>query len=396
MIGMEPNEIAVYCLGCPSPRCQAACPCGNQIRDVLALLKQGKEEEAAALLYSTNPFPELTSLLCDHARQCRGNCVRGIRGEPVDFPSVEAYLASKYPFPFKKGRPTGVRVAVIGAGPAGLTAATFLAEKGIEVEVYEKESFVGGAMRTGIPWFRFDKRILDNIQKRLEANGVHFYFRHDISMKSIEDLARDFDDIVLSIGAAEENDLGLPESPYIVHALPFLRDFNIANSRDPFPDERNVIVMGGGNVAMDAARSLLRLGKKVTLIYRRDEASMPAQKKEIQEAKDEGVVFQTLTNLSEPLFDRQKLIGLKLVKMELGEKDASGRPSFHTIEGSEFILPCDAFMMAIGEKSCVADLFGGEEQIHHAGDCRYGAKNIAAAIKDGREVAERILAKYIM
>ena len=391
---MEINEIAAYCLSCPSPRCQGACPCGNNIRDILALVKQGKEEEAASLLYSTNPFPELTSLLCDHARQCKGNCVRGIRGEPVDFPSVEAYLGSKYPFPFKKGKPSSVRVAVVGAGPAGLAAASFLADKGIDVEVYEKEATIGGAVLTGIPWFRFDKRVLSNIQQRLENIGVHFHFNHEISMKSMEDLNRDFDDIVLAIGASEENDLGLQESEHILHALPFLREFNLENSVDPLPKANRVIVMGGGNVAMDASRSLAKLGKQVTLIYRRDEASMPAQKKEIQEAKDEGVQFLTLTNLAEPIFEGENLIALKLVKMELGEKDASGRPSFHTIEGSEFILPCDTFMMAIGEKSCVASLFLDEVQIHHCGDCRYGAKNIAAAIKDGREVAQAIIAKY--
>ena len=391
---MEIVEIASYCLGCPLPRCQGACPCGNQIRDIISLVKQGKEAEAAALLYSTNPFPELTSLLCDHSRQCRGNCVRGIRGEPVDFPAIEAYLASKFPFPFKKGKPNGVRVAIVGAGPAGLTAAAFLAEKGIDVEVYEKESAIGGAALTGIPWFRFDKRLLSAIQPRLEAQGIHFHFEHEISMKSIDDLARDFDEIILAIGASEENDLGLAPSPYILHALPFLRDYNLKDNHDPIPDANHIVVMGGGNVAMDASRSLAKLGKKVTLIYRRDEASMPAQKKEIQEAKDEGVEFIPLTNLVEPLFGGERLVGLKLVKMELGEKDASGRPSFHAIEGSEFEFACDAFMMAIGEKSCVADLFKGEVQIHHVGDCRYGAKNIAAAIKDGREVTQAIIAKY--
>ena len=392
---MEIEEIVRYCLNCPVPRCQAACPCGNQIRDILALMRQGKEEEAAALLYSTNPFPELTSLLCDHDRQCRGNCVRGIRGEPVDFPAVEAHLASKYAFPFLKGKPTSVRVAIVGSGPAGLSAAAFLAQAGVDVNVYEKEAMIGGAMLTGIPWFRFDKRLILDIQKRLERLGVTFFLNHTITAKSFDDLARDYDDIILGVGASKENDLGLPESKYILHALPFLRRYNLEDKFDPIPDAHHVVIMGGGNVAMDASRSLLRLGKKVTLIYRRDETSMPAQRKEIQEAKDEGVEFMTLTNLAEPVFDGNRLIGLKLVKMELGEKDESGRPSFHKIEGSEFIFLCDAFMMAIGEKSGLSDLAQEEIQFHAAGDCRYGAKNIAAAIKDGRETAQAIIAKYV-
>lgn len=392
---MEILDIAKYCLNCPNPRCAASCPCGNHIPAILYLVKEGREKEAAEALYATNPFPELTSYLCDHARQCKGNCVRGIRGESVDFPAVEAYLAKKYPFPYVCGNPTGVRVAIVGAGPSGLSAAVFLAQAGIQVEIYEKEESVGGAMLTGIPTFRLGKAILSKIQTRVEELGVTFHFGHEISKKSLLDLQRDFDDILLCLGASKENDLGLSESPYILHALPFLRSFNLENQLDPIPDAKYVVVMGGGNVAMDATRSLLRLHKKVTLIYRRDEASMPAQRKEIEEAKAEGVEFMTLTNLSEPLFEGKRLAGLRLVRMELGEKDASGRPSFHTIEGSEFDFPCDAFMMAIGEKSAAGELAEEEApELHLVGDCRYGAKNIAAAIKDGRENAQAVIAKY--
>ncbi len=391
---MEKEEIVRYCLGCPIPRCQNACPCGNAIRDILASMKQGKEEEAAALLYKTNPFPELTSFLCDHARQCRGNCIRGIKGEPVDFPAIEAYLGEKYPFPYLKGSPIRCKVAIVGAGPSGLSAATFLASAGFQVEVYEKESTVGGAMLTGIPWFRFDKRILKTIEERLISLGVHFHFGAEITPKSIEDLEREFEEVILAMGATKENDLGLRESPYILHALPFLRSYNLENEFDPIPDAQHVVIMGGGNVAMDASRSLLRLGKKVTLIYRRDEASMPAQRREIEEAKQEGVAFMTLTNLAEPHFEGDRLVGLRLVKMRLGEKDESGRPSFHKIEGSEFDFDCDAFMMAIGEKSAIPAPKEDEIQLHLAGDCKYGARNIAAAIKDGRELAQSIIAKY--
>ena len=392
---MEILDIAKYCLNCPSPRCAAACPCGNHIPAILYLVKEGREEEAAQALYATNPFPELTSYLCDHARQCKGNCIRGIRGESVDFPAVEAYLAKKYPFPYVRRTPTGVRVAIIGAGPSGLSAAVFLAEAGIQVDIYEKEESIGGAMLTGIPTFRLGKAILSKIQHRLEGLGVRFNLNHEITKKGLLDLQRDFDDILLCLGAPKENDLGLPESPYILHALPFLRSFNLENQLDPIPDAKRVVVMGGGNVAMDAARSLLRMDKKVTLIYRRDEASMPAQRKEILEAKAEGVEFHTLTNLAEPIFDGKRLVALRLVKMELGEKDASGRPSFHVIEGSEFEYPCDAFMMAIGEKSAAEELMEGEApELHLVGDCRYGAKNIAAAIKDGRETAQAVLKKY--
>ncbi|MBQ7250128.1 MAG: FAD-dependent oxidoreductase [Bacilli bacterium] len=391
---MQIEETVRYCLACLNPRCVASCPCGNAINAIMSSLKQGKEEEAAKTLYTTNPFPELTSLLCDHDRQCKGHCVRGIKGKPVDFPSIEAYLGQKYPFPYRKKEANGLHVAIVGAGPSALSAAVFLSSEGADVTIYEKEESLGGAMLTGIPSFRLGKAVLAQIKERLDALGVNFRFGVTINKEILKTLRKDYDEVLLAVGASKENDLGLVPSKYILHALPFLRSFNLQNGFDPLPGAHHIVVMGGGNVAMDASRSLIRLGKKVTLIYRRDEASMPAQRKEIFEAKEDGVAFMPLTNLAEPLFEGEKLVGLKLVKMELGEKDESGRPSFHVIEGSEFDFPCDAFMMAIGEKSGVSALCEAEdEHLHFIGDCRYGARNIAAAIKDGREAAKTLLAK---
>lgn len=388
--------IASRCLRCPNPRCKASCPCGNDIPEVLVLLKQSKIEEAAAKLAETNPFPELTSLLCDHARQCRGHCVLGIRGEPVDFPAVELSLAPYVHELAKAGEPNGKHVVIIGAGPSALSAAYFLIQAGFAVKIIEKEASLGGAIRTGIPAFRFDKAALDAIQNRLETIGVAFEFGHEVSREEIEALRKENDFVLLAVGAEKANALNAPNNPAIRQALPLLAEYNKNPDAFAYGKGKHLVVMGGGNVAMDISRTLVRSGAKVTLIYRRDEASMPAQRVEIEEAKEDGVEFSPLTNVADYLLDGEKFLGLRLVKMSLGEKDESGRPSFHVIEGSEFDFPCDGFVMAIGEKSGLSAYYGEEElglQQHllAIGDCKYGAKNIASAIADGRETAHQII-----
>ena len=388
--------IASYCLNCPNPRCKAFCPCSNDIPAISALVKRAKFDDAAAVLAKTNPFPELTSLLCDHARQCRGHCIRGIRGEPVDYPAVEFALASHVHAQYKKGRPNGKRVAIIGAGPSALSASIFLIQAGFAVKIFEKENGIGGAIRTGIPAFRFDKGALDAIQERLTGLGVEFEFGRSLPKEEILLLKEDFDFVLLAIGAEKANALGAPECPAISQALPLLAQYNENPESFDYGKGKHIVVMGGGNVAMDISRTLIRVGAKVTLIYRRDEASMPAQRLEIEEAKDDGVAFSPLTNVADYLFDEGQFKGLRLVQMRLGEKDESGRPSFHVIEGSEFDFPCDGFVMAIGEKSALPSIFGEEElgieqRILPIGDCKYGAKNIAAAIADGRDTAAKII-----
>ena len=395
---MDLSPIYQNCLNCKNARCHNACPCGNEIPRILDLLKQGKEKEAADLLYSTNPFPEWTSLLCDHQRQCRGNCIRGIRGEPVDFPAVEHELSIRYPFPFQTADPCGKSVAIVGAGPSALSASVYLSLAGFGVTIYDKQSSLGGAMLTGIPNFRFDKAGLLLTQKRLETLGVKFCFNTEFNSEKIGDLRGKYDEVILAVGAEKENRLVTPPCKDIHTALSLLEDANIHGDYHGLGQKKHIVVMGGGNVAMDVSRLFVRQGVRVTLIYRRDEASMPAQRHEIAEAKEDGVVFSPLTNVADyRISEEGDLLGLRLVRMGLGEKDESGRPSFFTIEGSEFDLDCDAFIMAIGEKSDLASLvdpvtLGGS--LHAIGDCSYGAKNIAAAIRSGREKAKEIIEKY--
>ena len=380
----------ITCLSCPRPLCETGCPCGNAIKDIILLVKQGKEEDAANLLYQTNPFPEWTSLLCDHDRNCRGHCVLGKRGNPFDFPSLEAYLSASFHRPLNCKETNGKSVMVIGAGPAGLSAAYFLAKEGFHVEVYEKEDGIGGVLYTGIPPFRYEKQPLKNIQNDLEKMGIVFHLNQMIDKTNLSEFCKDFSFIVLACGAEKENTLGYEVYDGVVGGLHLLYDLSKKQDPSKYAHVKRAFVWGGGNVAMDCARSLKRLGLDVSLVYRRGEAEMPAAKDEIEACRNEGVSFNLLTNIKEPIIKDNRLVGAKMIRMEIGEKDESGRASFHEIPGSEFEETFDLLVPALGEKIVLPFEVEGLENVYLAGDCRYGAYNIAAAIKDGREVAKTI------
>ncbi|MBQ9457015.1 MAG: FAD-dependent oxidoreductase [Bacilli bacterium] len=390
-------DLSQSCLSCPNPRCEGKCPTGNHIRDFIALVKQGKEEEASRVLYSTNPFPELTSQLCDHKRQCQGACVRGIKGNPVAIPQIEFGLSS-HPWPYQRKAANGKTVACIGAGPASLSAAVFLSQEGYAVEIFEREASLGGAILTGIPNWRFPKETLTNIQNKMEGLGIVFHFNRFIPKTEIPTFQQKYDYVILGIGAEVENKAGQTLSQDVVGGLSLLRELNIEQREDAYRSYRRAYVWGGGNVAMDCARSLKRIMGDVAILYRRSEKEMPASEIEVEEAKSEGIAMATLTNLKELRYDENgRLKGGLLVKMELGEPDASGRASFHEIPDSEYEESFDLFVLAIGEKPDAEYLAGhtGEypylDRVYVVGDARYGARNIASAIADGRNLAKKII-----
>ena len=391
---------ASYCLSCPKPRCEGNCPTGNKISKWIALVKLGKEKEAAELLYQTNPFPEITSLVCDHARQCQGACIRGIKGEPVSIPDIEYHLSS-YSWPYKRKAPRGKKVALVGAGIANLSLAVFLLQEGVEVDIYEKEKELGGAILTGIPSFRFDKSPLASIKDKLTGLGARFFFNEEVNPERLNRLSKEYDNVVLGIGAEKENLAGQDLSESVVSGLKLLHDLNVDKAESHYAKYRKAYVWGGGNVALDCARSLVRIVKDVSILYRRSQVEMPGNAKEIEEAKEEGVTLTLLTNLKELRYDESgKLLGGTFVRMELGEKDESGRASFHEIPNSEFDEDFDLFVLAIGEKSEISKYGESDgsyllkDNIYVVGDGRYGAKNVASAIADGRNLAEEILKNY--
>ena len=401
---MEEKELAKQCLSCPKPLCQSGCPVGNLIRDFVAEVKNDSLNEAAAILYSTNPFPEITSLLCDHKRQCQGHCVKGIRGKAVEIPSIEGFIASSCPRDLSKKPSNNKRIAIIGAGIAGLSAAWFLEKEGFEVEVFEKENALGGAIYTGIPSHRFSKEPLEKIHEDLASLGVAFHFGVEIgSDLALEKILSEFDSVLLCLGANKENLPSFKADKGFIPGLELLYKINVEG--ETYSDYSTCVVWGGGNVAMDCARSLRKLGKDVTLVYRRSRKEMPANDCEVEEAEKEGVKFAFLSNVTDLIKNESdEVVGLNLVKMELGEKDASGRASFHEVPGSSYALDCDLLVPAIGQKADLSKLgiaiSIGEghktniDRLFVSGDCFLGPKNIASCIKDGRLAAFEIIDSF--
>lgn len=391
------EETVSKCLSCPIPQCAKFCPCGNDIRDFIKALKDGDEEKAGQILYAKNPFPELTSWLCDHARQCAGHCVKARMGQGVDVPSVEAYLASTWPRPVFTKPHNGKSVAIVGAGPASLSAAYFLAREGYRVQAYEKQESIGGAILSAIPSFRFDKQKLGPIYEDLKEMGIVFHFGYSVNEETLSSLRKENDYVILAFGAEKENRANLGQGEGIVGGLDYLKGKQSIN-----PSIKKAFVYGGGNVAMDCARSLLREGKEVTIIYRRSRKEMPASAKEVEEALQEGAKLLELHSIKETIVSDGRLSSLRLITMELGEPDESGRASFHEAEGSEETVEASCLVYAIGEKPDPSELGAfevGESQktslpnVYVIGDARLGAKNIATAIKEGRECAETIIGK---
>lgn len=294
------------------------------------------------------------------------------------------------------------KIAIIGAGPAGYTIAQELVKKGgYQIDIFDKEDAIGGAIHTGIPEFRMPKAFLDKAYEGLVQAGVTFHFNTDINPEKFEELRKDYDRVVVAIGAQVENTYGFETGKGVYAGLTLLYDLNMLKKQDDFRKYRHAIVWGGGNVAMDCARSLIRLIDDVTIVYRRSLKEMPANQSEIKAAENEGVKVDFLTNIKEIRRDDDgNVIGADVVKMELGEPDASGRASCHEIAGSDYNLDADLIVMAIGQKvnfRTLSDkLEKGEghqsnlENVFIAGDAYTGPKTIGNAVVEGRAVAKEL------
>ena len=358
--GPKAKQISSTCLGCASPRCEDACPLHNPIRECLALIRSNKAEQAAELLYSANPFPELTSSLCEHF--CKQRCIRGFAGSPIDFGLVEGYLGS-FDDNRAKQPENGRRIAIIGAGPAGLSCAYGLLLRGFSVEVFDSQDGIGGAIREFIPRFRFDEAPLSGIYDRLVRLGCRFHFGSTVDLS--KPLAG-FEATFAAVGANEPNLANFVLSDKVVDGLSFLKAAKWGSPR--YPDDLPAYVYGGGNVAFDAARTLARLGVKAKVIYRRGEAQMPGDAKEYRRCLEDGVEF---------MFQRSIVSSgdrLLVCHTALGEKGKDGRASFVVIPGSEEDIPYGLLVLCIGQRRpicgdgliCIGDAKGGASDIPHA------------------------------
>ena len=352
------------CLNCKNSPCVSGCPVGISIPSFIQKVKVGEFEEAYRIITDSSSLPAVCGRVCPQESQCEGKCVRGIKGEPVAIGRLERFVADYHnangaenPAPTA---PNGHRVAVVGSGPSGLTCAGDLAKRGYDVTVFEALHTAGGVLVYGIPEFRLPKAIVAAEIETLKALGVKIAVNTVVGKTlSIEELMRDegFEAVFVGSGAGLPRFMGIAGENLkgVYSANEFLTRVNLMkayrkDSTTPIQHARRVAVVGGGNVAMDAARSALRLGaEKVYIVYRRSLEELPARREEVEHAMEEGSEFMLLNNPVEILGDENGFVrAMRCIRMELGAPDASGRRSPVEIAGSEFELECDSVIMSIG------------------------------------------------
>lgn len=416
-------EEAQRCLNCKNKPCMTGCPVQVKIPDFIALVAEGKFLEAAAKIKETSSLPAVCGRVCPQESQCECHCVRGIKGEPVAIGRLERFVAdyARENSSEKAEKPAanGHKVAVVGAGPAGLTCAGDLARMGYAVTVFEALHTAGGVLMYGIPEFRLPKEIVQKEIDTLKDLGVEFVLNFVVGRsETIDELFADgYEAIFVGSGAGLPSFIGVPgeNANGVYSANEYLTRINLMkaykeNADTPILHANKVAVVGGGNVAMDAARCAKRMGaEEVYIVYRRSEKELPARLEEIHHAKEEGIIFKFLTAPLEVLSDENyNVTGMKCQQMELGEPDASGRRRPIPVEGSEFTLDLDCVIAAIGtspnplirkttpgletnRKGCiVADEEHGitsKDGVFAGGDAVTGAATVILAMGAGKRAA---------
>ena len=356
-------EEAGRCLKCKNPKCVEGCPVNVRIPEFIAKVQEGDFKAAYEIITSTNALPALSGRVCPQESQCEARCVRGIKGEPVAIGRLERFVADWYrenvnAMP-EKVASNGIKVAVVGSGPAGMTAASDLAKLGYQVTMFEALHTAGGVLVYGIPEFRLPKAIVANEITKLEAQGVEVMTNMVIGrVLTIDELFEmGYKAVFVGSGAGLPMFMNIPGEALVgvMSANEYLTRTNLmkaynSDADTPVIQSKAVAVVGGGNVAMDAARCGMRLGAEhVYVVYRRGEAEMPARAEEKHHAKEEGIEFKTLCNPIEIIGDENgRVKAMKCIRMELGEPDASGRRRPIEVPGSEFELEVDTVIMSLG------------------------------------------------
>ncbi len=417
---------ATRCLDCKKPRCVEHCPVSVHIPDFIREVAAGRFAEAASVIAADSLLPSICGRVCPQETQCEGACILGVKGEPVAIGKLERFVGD---WQLKQGgeKPTiapsnGQRVAVIGSGPAGLACAADLARMGYGVKIFEALHKPGGVLVYGIPEFRLPKeRVVAPEIEKVKALGVEIetdtIAGRTLTIDSLLD-EEGFGAVFIASGAGLPQFMGIPGENLngVVSANEFLTRVNLMRAFDETYDTpvfvgRRTVVVGGGNVAMDAVRTARRLGAEATIVYRRSEAELPARVEEVHHAREEGIQFRMLTNPVEVLGDEKGWArGVRCVAMELGEPDASGRRSPVPLVGSEFEIPCEQVIMALGtspnpliasttegletgRKGCIAaDEWGqtSREGVFAGGDAVTGAATVILAMGAGRKAAQAI------
>ena len=423
----EAQEEASRCLKCKNAQCMKGCPVSIEIPAFIKEIEEGNIEEAAKVIARSSALPAVCGRVCPQESQCEGKCIRGSTGEPISIGKLERFVADwsreNGVEPEKAESMNGKKVAVIGSGPAGLTCAGDLAKLGYEVTIFEALHEAGGVLVYGIPEFRLPKETvvkheIENVKKlgvKIETNVVIG------KSTTIDELLSEegFDAVFVGSGAGLPKLMGIPGeiANGVFSANEYLTRNNLMKAfkedyDTPIVGGKKVAVVGGGNVAMDAARTALRLGAEVHIVYRRSEEELPARVEEVHHAKEEGVIFDLLTNPTEILVDENGWVkGMKCVKMELGEADASGRRRPVEVAGSEFEMELDTVIMSLGTspnplisstteglevnkwKCIIAEEANGKttkEGVYAGGDAVTGAATVILAMEAGKAGARGI------
>ena len=416
---------ATRCLDCKNPRCVAACPVGIQIPRFIERLREGDIRGAAEVIGQDSSLPSICGRVCPQESQCEGSCILGIKGESVAIGKLERFVGD---WQLESGRPTpqieknGHKVAIIGSGPAGLACASDLAKMGYEVTIFEALHEAGGVLVYGIPEFRLPKeRIVKREIESVKALGVKIETDVVVGRTMTIDSLLDeegFEAVFIGSGAGLPRFMGIEGENLngVLSANEFLTRANLMHAYDeeydtPIYVGRKVVVVGGGNVAMDAVRTAKRLGAESVIVYRRSEKELPARVEEVHHAKEEGIDFQMLTNPTRVLGDDKGWVrGIECVRMELGEPDESGRRSPVEVAGSEFEIECDVVIMALGtspnpliasttasletnRRGCIVANEDGvttREGVFAGGDAVTGAATVILAMGAGRKAAKAI------
>lgn len=421
----EAVKEASRCLNCKNPRCVEGCPINIKIPEFISAIKDQDIEKAYNIISESSSLSAICGRVCPQEKQCEGKCIRGIKGDSIAIGALERYVSDKALLDNMQSKfikeKNNKKVAIIGSGPAGLACASELIKYGFSVVIYESLHKAGGVLTYGIPEFRLPKEIVNKQIDNLKKLGIKIKLNIPVGNAiTINELKEEYDAIFIGTGAGIPKFMGIDgeDANEVFSANEILTRINLMksyknNSKTPIKKSGIAYVIGGGNVAMDAARSLKRLGIETHLMYRRSEEELPARKTEVHHAKEEGIIFDILKNPKKIIKDENNTVkGIEYVDMELGEPGEDGRRKAKEIEGSNKKVKCDMVIMALGTLQnheslkesniklndkgliIVNNYETTENNIYAGGDAVTGAATVILAMEAGKKAAENIISRY--